>query len=117
MPDMPNVSPGDQIMVGEKGNVHAVVCNVYDGMSANGGNIEVVYLDNRNRAINEDVKWMGTYWEFAIKGPCGGYADNYDRLRHYVGILRASQSVVRAGKKGLRARKVNGRRSPHSPGR
>jgi hypothetical protein len=61
----------------------AVVCHIYDSE-----NIEVVYLDERNRAINEDMKLIDGKWEFKISGPCGGYADNRSRLREYVGILR-----------------------------
>jgi hypothetical protein len=56
--------------------------------------LEVVYLDDRDRAINEDVRRSGGGWEFAVSGPCGGYADKYDRLREYVGILRRGMKVL-----------------------
>jgi hypothetical protein len=46
----------------------AVVCSVPDSEA-----VEVVYLDERNRAINEDVHWVEDRWEFVGAGPCGGY--------------------------------------------
>lgn len=78
----PHVSPRDWVSVGLV-NVDAVVVQVYAD-----GTAEVVYLDDRNRAINEDVKWTGQRWIFAKDGPCGGYASKYDRLREYVSQLR-----------------------------
>ena len=47
MNNKPEVSPSQWIKIGKK---HAVVCNVHKD------HIEVVYLDGRNRAINEDVE-------------------------------------------------------------
>ena len=66
----------------------AVICHVYDGISPDGGHIEVVYLDYRKRAINIDVKWNGNYWESVREDPYGGYADKYPRLGYYVQKLR-----------------------------
>jgi hypothetical protein len=94
MVDLPKVSPGDWIRVGKEGRVDAVVCTVFDELSPQGASIEVVYLDG-NKAINEDVKWVGTHWDFAIEGPCGGYADKYSRLQLYVQILRAGRKWER----------------------
>ncbi len=87
MADKPNVKPGDWISFGS-GPLpkDAVVCNAYEDSSL--GDIEVVYLDDRNRAINEDMVWKDGKWEFKIAGPCGGYADKYDRLSAYVAQLR-----------------------------
>jgi hypothetical protein len=78
---MPTVELGERINVGRPGR-SAVVCNI-----RNLGDIEVVYLD-RDRAINEDVVWRDGAWDFKRSSPAGGYADNSERLRHYVGILR-----------------------------
>jgi len=103
MTEMPKISPGDWIWVGEDGEVRAVVCKVYDSISVAGGNIEVVFLDNRNRAINLDVKWTGNNWEFVFQGDYGGYADRYARLEPYVRILRSGQNDV--GRKSRRTAK------------
>ena len=94
MADMPEVSLEEWIKVGKEGLVDAVVCRVYPRLSADGGNIEVVYLDQKKKAINEDVKWTGTHWEFAIKAACGGYADNSSRLQRYVEILRRGWRAI-----------------------
>ena len=55
------------------------------------GNIEVVYLDWINRAINEDLIWTGSNWEFAKKGLGGHYADKYPRLTLFISILRSGR--------------------------
>ncbi len=91
MTDMPQVSPRDWIRIGGKDQVYrisAVVCNVYNGLSVAGGNVEVVYLDKKE-AINMDVKWVGTHWEFASSP--GGHADGYPRLQSYVKLLRSGR--------------------------
>jgi len=74
------VKLGQWIRVGIK---DAVVCSIYDE-----ANIEVVYLDDRDRAINEDAVLQNDKWEFKVSGACGGYADKYSRLNEYVSILR-----------------------------
>ena len=79
MNNKPEVSPSQWIKIGKK---HAVVCNVHKD------HIEVVYLDGRNRAINEDVEWDDIQWTFKRPGPSGGYADKYRRLYEYLSILR-----------------------------
>jgi hypothetical protein len=61
----------------------AIVCRVYDAE-----NIEVVYLDYRNRAINDDMVLKEGQWVFKHQGPSGGYADKYDRLSQFVSQLR-----------------------------
>ena len=81
---MPKVSPGDWITVG---NRNAVVCNVFNEPGPQGAHIEVVYLDDRDRAINVDVKWSENGWKFP-EGMGGGYADKYSRLQPYVSKLR-----------------------------
>ena len=48
----------------------------------------VVYLDAESRAINEDVVWTGSQWAFAMKGPCGGFADQNSSMVIYVRALR-----------------------------
>ena len=86
MADRPEIAPGEWISIGEKSaTVNAVVCTVYNEPPYA---CEVVFLDERDRAINEEVKWAGDHWEFAHQGPSGGYADNYSRLSRYVAILR-----------------------------
>ena len=85
MANRPEVSPRDWISIGERGRVSGVVCDV------RADDVEVVYLDDRSRAINEDVRWADTHWEFAMPGQGGGYADIYQRLSEYVAILRAGR--------------------------
>lgn len=84
MAQVPVVAPGDWIKIGAR---RCVVSTVYDQRPP--GEIEVVYLDDRDRAINEDVVWSGGKWEFKYSGPSGGYADKYRRLAQYVRQLRA----------------------------
>jgi hypothetical protein len=80
-----NVKLRDWISVG----IHdAVVCHVYENEP---GKIEGVYLDRRNRAINEDVYFANGKWAFVDDGPYGGYADNYSRLGEFVSVLRSKK--------------------------
>lgn len=80
-----NVKIEDWISVGM---VDAVVCNIYEDKP---GIIEIVYLDRKNQAINEDVCYKDGNWTFVYDGPNGGYADNYSRLGRFVSILRAGR--------------------------
>lgn len=64
----------------------AVVSRVYS--EDNNNDIEVVYLDERGRAIYEDMTWMGEKWEFCDKGPAGGYADGKSRFSSYIQTLK-----------------------------
>ena len=80
MPEKPAVKPGDWITFGSALlPKDAVVCKVYQ--DASWADIEVVYLDNRDRAINEDVVWKDGKWQFKNQGASGGYADKYERLQ------------------------------------
>ena len=81
-----NVKIKDWILIGIK---EAVVCKVYN--TDNSNMIEVVYLDDKDRAINEHAIFGNNSWQFINKGPDGGYADNYERLAEYVSILRLGQ--------------------------
>ncbi|CAM3468352.1 hypothetical protein LLO_0940 [Legionella longbeachae NSW150] len=77
----PPLKEYDQIQVGT--SISAIVCSVYDDQNR----CEVVYLSG-NKAINEEVIWNGDSWQFAISGPCGGYADQISRLSSHVCRLR-----------------------------
>ncbi|MCI0447686.1 hypothetical protein L0152_31290, partial [bacterium] len=55
------------------------------------GDCEVVFIDSRNRAINRDVRWVNGNWEFVEIDDLGGYADNNDRLREFVALLRTEK--------------------------
>jgi hypothetical protein len=57
--------------------------------SASVGDCEVVF--NPSKPINVDIRWTGEAWEFIKVGGFGGYADKYNRLRHYVGILKSGR--------------------------
>lgn len=87
MAEKPVVKPGDWITFGS-GPIpkNATICTVYPNTSS--ADIEIVYLDDRDRAINEDMVWKDGKWQFKDSGPRGGYADNYNRLRGYVTQLR-----------------------------
>jgi hypothetical protein len=80
MAEAPEVKPHDEVRIGIR---RAVVCQVYDQKR-----VEVVYLDDRDRAINEDAVWRSGKWDFEHSGPNGGYADKYDRLSAFVAQLR-----------------------------
>jgi len=67
-------------------NQSGIVSKVYQDRSLS--DIEIVYLDDRNRAINEDMVWKEGKWEFKYKGPNGGYADKISRLNEFVLRLR-----------------------------
>jgi hypothetical protein len=66
-----------------------VVCHVYEG--EHGYDCEAVYIDDLKRAINEDLIWDGSQWQFALAGPNGGYADNFTRVADFVAILRRGE--------------------------
>lgn len=90
MADRPTVKPGDWITFGNRlFPKSAVVCSVHQGAPL--GEIEVVYLDDRDRAINEEMIWKDNQWEFKHSGLNGGYADKSDRLRSFVSQLRISR--------------------------
>lgn len=75
------INLGDLIYIG---NRKAVISNIYDNDLTK---IEVVYIDDRNRAINKDAHLVEGIWEF--DGSLGGgYADKYDRLQEYISILK-----------------------------
>ncbi|MEZ5064444.1 MAG: hypothetical protein R3B81_06885 [bacterium] len=89
----PKVFAGDWIEIegdDQKGvprKVRAVITRTPDAVDPR-HRAEVVYLDSRGRAINEDVVWTGDHWSFAMKGPCGGFADQNSSMVMYVRTLR-----------------------------
>ena len=85
MSEMPAVKCFAWIRIG---SVNAIVSTIY---AHRPGEIEVVYLDERDRAINEDAVWRDDGWHFLIPGVCGGYADNYSRLASFVSELRSGR--------------------------
>jgi hypothetical protein len=88
MKDVPSVCSGDVLRLGSTfPRKKFVVCNVYP--EKNPLEIEVVYLDTQDRAINEDMVWNGDNWEFKCTAPCGGYADNLARLAGFVSQLKS----------------------------
>jgi hypothetical protein len=80
-----NVKLKDWISIGFK---EAIVCQIYENEL---DKIEVVYLDDRNRAINEDVHYKDGKWKFLNDGPNGGYADDFLRLKNFVSVLRVGR--------------------------
>ncbi len=95
MTETPSVEPGEWIVIRA---VRAVVSRVYADRTP--AEIEVVYLDGRNRALYKDVVWRDNHWEFT-SGLGGGSAENDDRLARYLRLLRSNVSTP----PGLRRRK------------
>ncbi len=85
----PDVNTGELIWVtlGSDPGTRAVVSTVYSD-STKPGCIEIVYLDERDRAIYEDAIWKEKRWEFRRAGPAGLYADKTPRLSGPVAVLR-----------------------------
>ena len=54
MKNRPEIAPSNWLRIGDSGKA-AVVCQIH----ANRADVEVVYLDDRDIAINEDVLWDG----------------------------------------------------------
>ena len=80
---MPSINPGDWISIGER---DGVVTKLYSDRAL--ADIEIIYLDDSKKAINEDVIWRNERWEFKHSGPSGGYADKYAHLADFVRTLR-----------------------------
>lgn len=74
------IQPGDFIYVWNK---KCIVCSV-----VNESEVEAIYLDYQNRAINEFFIKNEEGWNFKYSWPCWGYADQYSRLKEYVRMLR-----------------------------
>jgi len=90
----PKINRGDWIIIGDnRTGKSAVVCKIYGDKGLSEDIIEVVYLDDRNRAINEDVIWKNNSWKFEKQGLGGGYADRYSRLNDCVAILRHGRPI------------------------
>ncbi len=68
----------------------AVICQILSE-----DRLEVVYLDNNGKAINEYVVLKDNIWCFENSNPCGGYADNSERLSLYVSTLREGKRYMR----------------------
>ncbi len=81
----PNVKLKDWISVGL---IDAVVCHIY---ADEPNKVEVVYLDNKNHAINEDVQYKDGIWTFIYDDPCGGDAVSSSARGEFVSILRAGR--------------------------
>jgi hypothetical protein len=82
MSERPTIKPGDWIRIGSVDCVVSLVRPHNDEW----GDCEVVF--DPKKPTNADVKWMGEVWQFVEKNDLGGYADKYNRLRHYVEILK-----------------------------
>ena len=86
-----SLKKGEWVSIGEGSyKIPAVVCNIYSEPEIINitGEVDVVYLDDQDRAINEGVVWKNDHWEFKHSGPNGGYADKNERLAEFVSILR-----------------------------
>jgi hypothetical protein len=117
MKQKPAVVPGQRITVS---GTSAVVCTVYPDREHRKDTIAVVYL-NRDRAITEEAHWKNEQWQFVFAGAGGSYADNFERLRPYVSILRGGQGLKTPEAPKIspprRGRPASSSRSPRSPKR
>lgn len=75
----PEVKIEDIINVGRH---TCIVSQVYEN-----GDIEIVYINTTNRATVEDAQWREGKWVFKSEFG-GGYADNYDRTKRFVALIR-----------------------------
>lgn len=91
MGERPEVKPGDWVTIGTSVDKDAVVCHIYEKKEL--ADIKVVYLDDLDRAVNDDLIWKDDHWEFKHPGPSGGYADKYGRLSHFVAQLRRGRYI------------------------
>lgn len=83
MDSIEKLGPGSWIPVGGKSPVESVVCTVRPGR------IEVVYLNEENKALHAEAKWTSQGWAFLTKNGSGKPADRDQRLEPYIKILRA----------------------------
>ncbi len=83
MADLENISPSGWIKVGKEGQIDAVVCTIRPKI------IEVVYLNEKNKAVHREVRWAGRCWDFVKKESKEKPADKDQRLEKYVKILRS----------------------------
>ncbi|MEI6127742.1 MAG: hypothetical protein WCQ99_14445 [Pseudomonadota bacterium] len=83
MESIEKIAPGNWIPIGGKTPVDAVVCTIRPGR------IEVVFLNEENKALHGEVKWTSRGWDFVGKDAAGKPADKDQRLEPYVKILRA----------------------------
>ena len=85
MTDLEKISPGSWIKVGREGHIDAVVCTIRPKR------IEVVYLNEMNKAVHKEVQWAGRCWDFVNKKSEGKPADKNQRLEKYVKTLRSKK--------------------------
>ncbi len=85
----PKIAPGQWIAIGGARRTRAVICTVYEDTP--NADCAVVYLDRKNEAITEDVKWDAAHWEFVFLEPGGNYAESNRRLQNHVAILRQGE--------------------------
>jgi hypothetical protein len=81
--DLEKILPGSWIKVGKDGQIDAVVCTIRPRK------IEVVYLNEINKAVHKEVQWVVRCWNFTDKKSEGKPADKDQRLAKYVKILRS----------------------------
>lgn len=83
MAERPNIKAGHFVKYGIR---DAIVNKVHETPYRPEAEVELIYVDDRDRAINIEAYWNGERW--TSDDPMPGYADNYDRLRERVAELR-----------------------------
>lgn len=83
MPSQPELKPSDLIEITGSHRIPAIVTSdVFEGA------YEVVYLDETGKAIVEEVQWVDGEWKFLHLTPRRIDAENLERFRPFVKLLR-----------------------------
>jgi hypothetical protein len=83
MPSQPELKPSDLIEITGSHPIPAIVTS-----DAFEDAYEVVYLDETGKAVAEEVQWVDGAWKFLHLTPGRIDAENLERLRPFVKLLR-----------------------------
>ena len=83
MNSQPEVKPSDLIEITGSHPIPAIVTS-----DAFEDAYEVVYLDDARKAVAEEVQWVDGAWKFLHLTPGRIDAENLERLRPFVKLLR-----------------------------
>jgi hypothetical protein len=88
MSSQPELKPSDLIEITGSHPIPAIVASV-----ALEGTYEVVYLDESGKAFAEEVQWVDGVWKFLHLTPRRIDADNLERFRPFVKLLRETSQT------------------------
>jgi hypothetical protein len=86
MSSQPELKPNDLIEITGSYLIPAIVASV-----ALEGAYEVVYLDETGKAFAEEVQWVDGAWKFLHLTPRRIDAENQERFRPFVHLLRETR--------------------------